>query len=108
MLETKAESKLRVTEVIERYGKCLELISMDPHFKDITVGIYRKGQALTVWTFSQEPGVRGRIRQIRDQLGESGWAGCYREYPRPSPIPVCHLTRKTSQVSPGPGCRKRP
>ena len=47
MLETKAESKLRVTEVIERYGKALGIDSMDPHFKDITVGIYRKGQALT-------------------------------------------------------------
>ena len=72
MLETKAEGKLRVVEVIEKYGKCLELISMDPHFKDITVGIYRKGQALTVWTFSQELGVRGRIQQIRDQLVNLG------------------------------------
>ena len=72
MVETTGEPRLRVVEVIERYGKCVELISMDPHFKDISVGVYRKGEALTVWTYSQETGVRGRIRQIRDQLVNLG------------------------------------
>ena len=72
MVETRDESRLRVVEVIERYGECLELVPIDPHFHDITVGIYRKGEILTVWTFSQKPGVKGRIRQIRDHLVNLG------------------------------------
>ncbi len=71
-MKTRAEPRLRVVEVIERYGKCLELISMDPHFNDITVGIYRKGDDLTVWTYSQAPGVKERIRHIRAQLVKLG------------------------------------
>ena len=64
--------KLRVTSVIEQYGKCLELVSMDPHFKNITVGLYLKDHTLTIWTFSQKPKVKERIRQIRDQLVKLG------------------------------------
>ncbi len=62
----------RVLEVIERYGTCLELIPMDPFFENITVAIYRKTDILTVWTYSQKPGVKERIRQIRDQIVSLG------------------------------------
>lgn len=67
MVDTRADGQIRVVDVIEKYGKCLELISMDPHFENITVAIYRKGEILTVWSFSQKPGVSERIREIRDQ-----------------------------------------
>ncbi len=59
---------LHVVDVIRQYGKCLELISMDPHFHNISVGIYLKDGICTVWTFSQKPGVEERISKIRDQL----------------------------------------
>lgn len=62
----------RVREVIDAYGKCMELISMDPNFHDITVGLYVKEGIGTVWTFSERCGVRNRIEQIRDQLVELG------------------------------------
>ena len=60
--------QLPVIEVIERYGRCLELIPLDPHFHDISVGLYLKDNVATVWTFSRKPGVEDRIRQIRDRL----------------------------------------
>lgn len=59
---------MTVAEVIERYGECLDLIPVDPHFEDISVGFYLKDGVGTVWSFSRKPGVDGRLRQIRDQL----------------------------------------
>ncbi len=57
-----------VLKVIERYGRCLELVSIDPNFHDISVGLYEKDGVATVWTFSRIDGVETRIRKIRDQL----------------------------------------
>lgn len=57
----------RVSQVIEQYGKCLELVPVDPHFHDISVGLYLKEGTCTVWSFSSKPGVRERITTIRDQ-----------------------------------------
>ena len=68
MGEDKISSRLPVTEVVRQYGRCLELIPMDPHFQDISVGLYEKDGLITVWTFSRKPGVKERIRRIRDQL----------------------------------------
>ena len=61
-----------VEETIERYGRCIELVSMDPHFHNITVGLYEKDGVLTVWTYSRKPGVEDRIERIRDQLCKLG------------------------------------
>ena len=63
---------LHVNEVIEEYGKCLELIPIDPHFKNISVSLYEKNNVATVWTFSRKNGVSKRIEQIRDQLAKLG------------------------------------
>tara|TARA_Y100000590_G_scaffold203129_1_gene230475 strand:+ start:3050 stop:3715 length:666 start_codon:yes stop_codon:yes gene_type:complete len=63
---------LHVNEVIEEYGKCLELIPIDPHFKNISVSLYEKNNVATVWTFSRKSGVSKRIEQIRDQLAKLG------------------------------------
>ena len=57
-----------MTDVIQRYGKCLELVPLDPHFHDISVGLYVKDDTCTVWTFSRKPGVQDRVEKIRDQV----------------------------------------
>ena len=64
----KTRTSLRVAEVLERYGSCLELVPMDPNFKNISVGLYVKDDICTVWTFSGKQGVEARIEQIREQL----------------------------------------
>lgn len=61
-----------IVDVIERYGRCLELVTMDPNFHEITVGLYVKGGVATVWTFSRKPGVEDRVEQIRGQLVRLG------------------------------------
>ena len=61
-------TRLRAVDVIEKYGNCLELVSMDPNFENISVGLYMKGGVCTIWTFSSKAGVSARIEQIRDQL----------------------------------------
>ena len=68
MANVKAKERVRVVDVIERYGWNVEMVTMDPHFQEITVGLYAKEGTFTVWTFSQKPGVEERIRKIRDQL----------------------------------------
>ncbi|MDE2718372.1 MAG: hypothetical protein OXI33_15360 [Chloroflexota bacterium] len=68
MTSLKNAQRGRVREVIARYGKCMELISMDPNFHEITVGLYVKDGIGTVWTFSGKPGVEKRVEEIRDQL----------------------------------------
>jgi hypothetical protein len=58
----------KVTDTLNRLGSCIELITMDPHYRDITVGLYQKDGVLTLWSFSRRDGVEGRLRQVRDQL----------------------------------------
>ena len=72
MTSLKNAKRGRVQEVIAKYGKCMELISMDPNFHEITVGLYFKDGTGTVWTFSGRPGVEKRVEEIRDQLVELG------------------------------------
>ena len=55
-----------VAQVIEEYGKCIELIPMDPYFHNISVGLYLKTGICTVWSYSSKPGVRERLSNIRD------------------------------------------
>ena len=59
---------VRIADVLGQYGRCLELIPLDPHFHDISVGLYENGGTMTAWTFSRKPGVEARIEKIRDQL----------------------------------------
>lgn len=63
---------LRPSEVLSRYGKCLELIPLDKHFNDISIGLYLKESTFTVWTFSNKPNVSERIKSIRNQLVSLG------------------------------------
>ena len=59
---------MRPHEVIEKYGNCLELISMDPFFHEITVGLFIKDSILTVHSYSNKEGVDERLTQIRDRI----------------------------------------
>ena len=68
MADVKAASKPRVVEVMEQYGRCLELVPMDPNFGNISVGLYVKDGVFTIWTFSSRSGVEARIEKIRDQF----------------------------------------
>ena len=63
-----ASPDMRVSEVLERYGRCVELVPMDAHFEGISVGLYAKDGVFTLWSFSRKPGVRDRLRAVRDQL----------------------------------------
>jgi hypothetical protein len=65
---TQAADKPNVRETIKRLGHCIELISMDPRFHDITVGLFLKDRLLTIWSYSPVPGTNERIRTIRDRL----------------------------------------
>ncbi len=71
-MTTTYKTKGRVVQTLEKLGHCLELVSMDPNFKNITVGLYAKDQLLTVWTFSNYDGVDERIKEIRDQVVKLG------------------------------------
>ena len=57
-----------ITAAIERLGACIELVSIDPHFHGITVGLFLKDDELTVWSFSRKEGTEKRLEQIRDRL----------------------------------------
>lgn len=60
--------KLSATDAISKYGQCLELVSMDRHFHNVSIGLYAKENVCTLWTFSHKLGVSERIERIRDQL----------------------------------------
>jgi hypothetical protein len=65
---TQTQQRAGVKDTIKRLGRCIELVSMDPHFNDITVGLFLKGRVLTVWSYSSVPGTPGRLEQIRDRV----------------------------------------
>ena len=49
-------------------GKRIELVSMDPHFNEISIGLYRQnldsGFEVVVHSYSQQEGARERIAFI--------------------------------------------
>ena len=63
---------MRVFEVREHYGNCLELVSMDPNFHNVTVGLFIKNDILTVWSYSKKEGIESRLNTIRDKMVELG------------------------------------
>jgi hypothetical protein len=64
---TQTAARPKIVETVRRLGRCVELVSRDPNFHDISVGLYLKGQVLTFWTFSTVPGAQDRIRHVRDR-----------------------------------------
>ena len=63
-----------VAEKLAEIGTCLELVPMDPHFGNVSVGLYYKDGYFSVWSFSRAEGVEGRLREIRDQMVRLGGA----------------------------------
>ena len=72
MIQGKTGKRPGVAEIIESYGKCLELVPTDSHFEGITVALYVKEDVLTVWSFSTKPGTKERLETIRDQMVSLG------------------------------------
>ncbi len=72
MADVKMFERGIVAEVVQRYGRCLELIPVDPGFHNISVALHGKDGIATVWTYSRKPGVEDRIRMIRDQMVVQG------------------------------------
>ena len=62
----------RVAEKLNEIGTCLELVPMDTHFGNVSVGLYYKDGYCTVWSFSQVDGIEDRLREIRDQMVRLG------------------------------------
>ena len=62
----------RIAERIKELGHCIELVSIDPHFHDVTIGLFIKDGLMTIWSFSNREGIAGRIEQIRDRCTRLG------------------------------------
>ena len=63
---------MKVSEVKKKFGKCLELVSMDPNFHDVSVGLFVKNDILTVWSYSRKDQINKRLNSIRDKMVEFG------------------------------------
>ena len=63
---------MNVSDVTKKFGKCLELVSMDPNFHNISVGLFLKNDILTIWSYSKKDGVAKRLNVIRDKMVEFG------------------------------------
>ena len=63
---------MNVRKKTKELGSCIELVSMDPFFNDISVGIYKNKNHLTIWSFSNIPSLNNRIEQIRDNCALLG------------------------------------
>ena len=63
---------MNVSQVRKEFGKCLELVSMDPNFHEISVGLFVKKNILTVWSYSRKEGIEDRLNQIRDKMVDFG------------------------------------
>ena len=61
-----------VAEKLNEIGACLELVPMDTHFGNVSVGLYYKDGYCTVWSFSRAEGIQDRLREIRDQMVRLG------------------------------------
>ncbi|TDI88398.1 MAG: hypothetical protein E2O75_09170 [Chloroflexi bacterium] len=62
----------RIAERIKELGHCIELVSIDPHFHDVTIGLFIKDGLMTIWSFSNRDGIAGRIEEIRDRCTRLG------------------------------------
>ena len=62
----------RIVERIKELGHCIELVSIDPHFHDVTIGLFIKDGLMTIWSFSNREGIAGRIEEVRDRCTRLG------------------------------------
>jgi hypothetical protein len=62
----------RVVKRVKQLGHCIELVSLDPHFNEVSVGLFIKNGVLTISSFSVLDGIEDRIEQIRDRCVQLG------------------------------------
>ena len=62
----------RITDQLKKLGACIELVSIDPHFHDVSIGLFIKDGLMTVWSFSNREGIAERIELIRDRCTRLG------------------------------------
>ena len=60
-------NQVSIVDRVKDLGNCIELVSIDPHFYNISIGLFIKKGLLTIWTYSHFEGVEARIEQIRDR-----------------------------------------
>ena len=58
---------MRPIEVINKYGRCIELISMDPYFHDVTIGLFFKEPVMTIYSYSNKPGLEERLKVMKER-----------------------------------------
>jgi hypothetical protein len=58
------------------FGRRIELVSMDPHFQSISIGLYRtdteRGPQFRVHSYSSKPGTAGRVAFVVQAMGVLG------------------------------------
>ena len=72
MIQSVITKRGTVREKLAELGDCLELVPMDPHFGNISVGLYYKDGVCSVWSFSRADRVSERLREIRDRMAQLG------------------------------------
>ena len=72
MTQSTMTGRGRVAAKLREIGACLELVPMDTHFENVSVGLYYKDGYCTVWSFSRAEGIGDRLKAIRDQMVRLG------------------------------------
>ncbi len=75
MTQSAIAQRGQIARKLEEIGNCMELVSMDTNFGNVSVGLYMKEGVLTVWSFSRADGIRDRLHVIRDQMVRLGGLG---------------------------------
>ncbi|MBS57221.1 MAG: hypothetical protein CL735_00475 [Chloroflexi bacterium] len=57
-----------ISKVFKNFGSCVELIPIDPHFQNVSIGLYVQNSICSIWSFSQKKGIQKRIEHIRNQM----------------------------------------
>ncbi len=60
-------NQVSIVDRVKDLGHCIELVSIDPYFHNISIGLFIKKGHLTIWSYSNLEGVEDRIEQIRDR-----------------------------------------
>jgi len=62
----------RIAKKVKILGHCIELVSVDPHFHEVSIGLFIKNGMLTISSYSALDGIDDRIEQIRDRCVRLG------------------------------------
>ena len=62
----------RIANQVKKLGHCIELVSLDPYFNEVSVGLFAKESVLTISSYSVLNGIEDRIEQIRDRCAQLG------------------------------------